>query len=129
MTKTALDLTPAEWRNYRLSEALENRERKADNRIELHRREAWGVAARAAQLLREEFGAQKVVVFGSLIHEKGFSHWSDIDLAAYGIPVERFYSAVADVTGLSSKFKVDLVDVDDCRPTLKKIIKKEGREI
>ena len=129
MTKTALDLKPAEWRNYRLSEALENRKREVENGIELRRREAWAVAARAAQLLREEFGAQKVVVFGSLIHERGFCRCSDIDLAAYGIPVERFYSAVADVTGLSSTFKVDLVDVNDCRPTLKKIIEKEGREL
>ena len=84
MTKTALDLTPTEWGNYRLSEALENREREADPGIELRRRKAWFVAERAAQLLREQFGAQRVVVFGSLAHEKGFGRWSDIDLAAWG---------------------------------------------
>ena len=87
------------------------------------------IAGTAAQLLRKEFGAQKVVVFGSLVHEKGFGLWSDIDLGAWGIPPEKFYSAVAAATGLSPFFKIDLVDVAECRPTLQKVIEKEGIEV
>ena len=129
MAKTALELTPVEWRRYRLSEAVERREKAKDVAVDVRKREAWGIAGTAAQLLRKEFGAQKVVVFGSLAHEKGFGLWSDIDLGAWGIPPEKFYSAVAAATGLSPFFKIDLVDVAECRPTLQKVIEKEGIEV
>jgi predicted nucleotidyltransferase len=129
MAKTALELTPVEMRRYRLSEAVERREKAQDTAVDVRKREAWDIAGTAAQLLRKEFGAQKVVVFGSLAHEKGFGLWSDIDLGAWGIPPEKFYSAVAAVTGLSSFFKVDLVDVAECRPTLQKVIEEEGIEV
>jgi predicted nucleotidyltransferase len=87
------------------------------------------VARRAAQVLRRRFGASKVIVFGSLAHEEWFSAWSDIDLAAWGIPPDRFYSAVAAITGLSSAFKVDLVDPETCRPTLRAAMEREGIEL
>ena len=117
-------------RRYRLSDAVERREKAQDTAaVDVRKREALSIAGTAAQLLRKEFGAQKVVVFGSLAHEKGFGLWSDIDLGAWGIPPEKFYSAVAAVTGLSSFFKVDLVDVAECRPTLQKVIEKEGIEV
>lgn len=129
MAKTALELTPIEWRRYRLSEAVERREKAQATAADVRKREAWAIAGTAAQLLRKEFGAQKVVVFGSLAHGKGFGLWSDIDLGACGIPPEKFYSAVAAVTGLSSFFKIDLVDVAECRPTLQKVIEQEGIEV
>jgi len=129
MAKTALELTPIEMRRYRLSEAVERREKEQDAAVDVRKREALIIAGTAAQLLRKEFGAQKVVVFGSLAHEKGFGLWSDIDLGAWGIPPEKFYSAVAAATGLSPFFKIDLVDVAECRPTLQKVIEKEGIEV
>jgi len=129
VAKTALELTPIEWRRYRLSEAIKSREKTHDVAVDARKREAWGIAGTAAQLLRKEFGAQKVVVFGSLAYEKEFGLWSDIDLGAWGIPPGKFYSAVAAVTGLSSFFKVDLVDVAECRPTLQKVIEEEGIEV
>lgn len=91
--------------------------------------EAWQVAAKAAAILKEQYGAQKVVVFGSLSDPTRFTQWSDIDLAAWGIPDERFYAAVGAVTGISKKFKVDLVDPEDCRPSLRRSIEREGVEL
>jgi len=129
MTKTALDLTPTEWRSYRLLEALKRREKEGDKGVELRKREAWSIARKAAELLRREFGAKRVVVFGSLVHEKGFTIWSDIDIAAWGIPPEEFYSSVAAVTGLSPLFKVDLIDFEECRPILRKVLEQEGIEV
>ena len=87
------------------------------------------LACEAAHVLREKFGAEKVILFGTLAQDEWFSPWSDIDLAAWGIVPESFYSAVAFVTGLSSSFKVDLVDIKECRPALKKVIEGEGIEI
>lgn len=77
--------------------------------------EAWRLARRAAALLKASFGAKKVVVFGSLAKRSLFTRWSDVDLAAWGIPDEQFYAAVGAATGLTTDFKVDLVDAQACR--------------
>ncbi len=58
-----------------------------------------------------------------------FILWSDIDLAAWGIPPQRFYEAVADITGLSGEFQVDLVDPRSCQPTLHQDIVEEGMDL
>ena len=83
----------------------------------------------AGDLLRRRFGATRVVVFGSLAHREWFTLWSDIDLAAWGIPPDSFYRAVAVVTGLSTEFEVELVAPEDCQPTLRRAIEQEGVEI
>ena len=71
-------------------------------RLQRRRRQAWRVARQAAELLRNQYDADKVVVFGSLVRDDWFTPWSDIDLAAWGIPPDRFYGAVAAVMGLSA---------------------------
>ncbi len=129
MAKTALDLTPKEWQSYQPSKAFEHREKQTAPVVETRLQLAWDLAKQAAKLLKNEFGAKKVFVFGSLAYEQGYSPWSDIDLAVLGIPAKHFYSAVAAVTSLSSSFKLDLVDLDDCRSSLQKAIEEEGCEI
>lgn len=89
-------------------------------------RDAWDVAEKAAQLLKNEYDAKRIVVFGSLAHRSWFTRWSDIDLAAWDIPDDRFYAAVGVVTGLSARFKVDLVDAASCQSSLRKAIEDEG---
>jgi predicted nucleotidyltransferase len=120
MGKTALDLTREEWRAYRPgdqpggTQGWERWER------------AWRVARAAAKVLHEQFCATRVVAFGSLAHRDAFTLWSDIDLAAWGISPGAFYRAVAVVTGISPEFKVDMVAPEDCRPTLRHAIEREG---
>jgi predicted nucleotidyltransferase len=125
MTRTALDLSPREWQAYRPGRTAENQPTQTERR----RRQAWRVARKAAQLLREQYDASKVALFGSLIHDAWLTPWSDIDLAAWGIPPERFYGAVAAVTGLSSTFKIDLIDPDACRSSLQATVEREGVEL
>ena len=79
--------------------------------------------------MRQQFGAKKVVIFGSLARKEDFTSWSDIDLAAWGIATDDFYLAVAAVTGLSFDFQIDLVDPTICRDTIKSIIQRHGIEI
>jgi predicted nucleotidyltransferase len=86
-------------------------------------------ARKAADLLRREFGANGVFVFGSLARRGEFTPWSDVDLAAFGIPPSRFFEAVGAVTGLSSEFKVDLVDIDTCPLSMREAIETEGKSI
>ena len=97
--------------------------------LEKRRVKALEMAQKASFLLRQRYGAKRVVIFGSLARAKSFSVWSDIDLAAWGIAPDKFFSAVADVTGLSPDFKIDLVDPDTCREAIKNSIQKYGVEI
>jgi len=91
--------------------------------------QGWEVACTVAHLLRERFGARRVVAFGSLAHRAWFTPWSDIDIAVWGIPAHQFYQAVAAVTGISPDFEVDVVDAEDCSMSLRRIIESEGKEL
>lgn len=93
------------------------------------RRRALLTARKAAKLLHSEFGAREVLVFGSLARHGGFTSWSDIDLAARGIPPAFFFEAVGAVTGLSAEFKIDLVDLDTSSPSLQEAIEAEGKAL
>ena len=123
MTRTALALTPEQWLAYR--PRRRTNEEQAAERWE----RAWEMARTAATLLRDKFGASRIVVFGSLTRRAWFTPWSDIDLAAWGIPPDAFYRAVALVTGLSAEFEVDLVAPEDCRPALRQAIMQEGVDL
>jgi len=123
MTRTALDLTFEELLSYRPDKKLDNPQ--ATKRQE----QAWELAHVAARLLRERFGATRVVVFGSLAHHNWFGPWSDIDLAAWGIPKHQFYRAVAAVTGISRDFQVNLVDAKGCRLPVEQSIEREGIDV
>lgn len=87
--------------------------------------EAKIVAGRIARDLGARYGARKVILFGSLARGDQGALF-DIDLAVKGISPARFFEAVAFVTGLSRKWKVDLVDVDDCEAPLRDMIEQEG---
>ena len=84
------------------------------------------VAAEAADLLKHEFRATQVVLFGSLMHPERFHPSSDIDLAVAGLPPLDYFVAVAKLQDLSV-FKVDLVRLERCPPGLKVAIETEGR--
>ncbi len=124
---TTLKVTPAEMAVYRATA----RRRWEQEQQELTQRQerAWELARQVATLLREQFGATRVVVFGSLAHQAWFSPCSDIDLAAWGIPADRFYRAVAAVISISPDFKVDLVDPEDCQLAVRRAIEREGIDL
>jgi predicted nucleotidyltransferase len=94
---------------------------------ERRRNLAWEMARRAASLLREQFGASRVMLFGSLAQGRSFSRWSDLDLAAWGLQPDDYFVAVARLHDLSPEFKVDLVAMEHCRPDLQRAILGEGR--
>lgn len=129
MNKTALELSPQEWRRYHPASALELYKKQNVSQIQQRKQRAWQVARQAAQMLRDEFGANKVAVVGSLAHEAWFTAWSDIDLAAWGIPPERFYAAAGAVAELTLEFKIDLIDYETAQPMLREAIERDGREL
>ena len=106
------------------------RKREEEHRkLLLRETRAWGVARSAAVLLKERFGATKVVIFGSLVHKGSFTRWSDVDIAAWGISPEDTFRAIGAVLEVATDIEVNLVDVGTCRPSLLTIIEEEGLEI
>jgi len=107
------------------------RRRQAQEEQETTRRRerAWVLTRQAATLLREQFGATRVVVFGSLAHEETFTPWSDVDIAAWGIRPEDTLRAVGTILDLDAEIEVNLVDVNTARPSLLDTIEREGVEL
>lgn len=125
MAKTALELTPEELTKYSLKP--KRRQNLAQKKQLMAR--AMRQAKIAATLLKREFGATRVVLFGSLAHRLWFTQWSDIDLAAWGIASNDFYRAAGAVSDLPSEFKIDVVDPETCRPTVRAEIDEDGIEL
>jgi len=125
---TALEMKPEEWRKFKPGRKIATRAAQTKY-LEERRAKGLELAKKASFLLRQRYGAKRVVVFGSLARTKAFSAWSDIDLAAWGIAPDKFFSAVAAVTGLSPDFKIDLVEPDTCREAMRDSIQKHGIEI
>jgi uncharacterized protein len=90
---------------------------------------AWQVARHAAARLRDEFGARRVLVFGSLVAGARFSATSDVDLAVEGIAPDRFWSAWASLDYIESPFEIDLVAIEFAPPKLCTAIESEGVEV
>ncbi len=122
-----VDLSPEKLTIYR---AAAHKRRRQD-RAELNRRreKAWQIARQAAQLLREQFKVSRVVAFGSLTRESGFTRWSDVDIAAWGIAPEDTFRAIGAVMDLGVEIPVNLVDVNTARPSFLTVIERDGVEL
>ena len=105
-------------------------QRDAEHRAKLNQRfvSANRVAKLASNLLRQDFQAKQVILFGSLVSQNLFHVTSDIDLAVSGLTPLDYFSAVARLQDLST-FKIDLVRIESCKPSLKAVIQGEGQEI
>jgi predicted nucleotidyltransferase len=122
MAKTALDLTREEWKQYHPGRNIRT---WPPERREL----AWQQARQAARLLREQFGATRVVVFGSLAHNLWYSERSDIDMAVWGVAPQNYFKAVASVNTAAAGFEINLVDMATARPSMLKAVKREGVDV
>ena len=122
-SKTAIDMDPSMLEQYRPFKLYE----QGKSASSLYR-EALKVAKKISGELTKQFGAKRVVLFGSL-SRGDFSSGSDIDLAVWGIPAYDFFRAVAFACGISDVWKVDVVDAQDCSDTLRKVILEEGTEL
>lgn len=116
MSITAADLSNQQLKRYR---PFQGEKRPGSSS------EAKKLAVQIARGLAERYGARRVFLFGSLSRgDQGPAF--DIDLAVKGIPPAQFFKAVAFATGQSRKWKIDIVDIDDCGGVLRDIIEEEG---
>jgi predicted nucleotidyltransferase len=120
-----MDISPALLEKYRRSAREREAARKA--LISLRRERAWELAQQAASILKIEFGAKRVALFGSLLHPELYHTRSDIDLAVWD--VQHYFKAVARLIDLDPEIEFDLVPVEDARPGILALIEKEGVDI
>ena len=110
--------------------ATARRRRECEERDRAARWErAWEKARLAAKLLKQDFAATRVVVFGSLLRPGDFGRWSDVDIAAWGIVPEDTFRAMGAVMDLGKDIEMNLVDVNTCRESLLAVVEREGQEL
>ncbi|MFZ1401435.1 MAG: nucleotidyltransferase domain-containing protein [Candidatus Promineifilaceae bacterium] len=119
-----LNISPEQMAEYRATYKRRQAvaRQKLDERFDL----AWEIARRGAELLRSQFKAEKVVVFGSLTNRELFHIRSDIDLAVWGLPDKAYLRALGLLLDLSPEFSVDLVPFKDATGSLRQVIESEG---
>ena len=120
----AMTIAPEAMVRYRRSAVA--REMALRQEAERRREAAWSIARRAAYLLREEFGATRVIAFGSLAHNAWFGSQSDIDLAVEGIPAEAFWRAWCALDRLDPAVDIDLIAIEAASDSLRNEIVRQG---
>jgi len=124
---TAIKLTPEEIEVYRA--AARRRYEREQRELAQREKSAWELARRAATILRMQFGATRVMAFGSLVSGGCFTLWSDVDIAAWGLRLEDTFRAIGVVMDMSREIEINLVDVGACSPSLRATIEREGVEL
>ena len=120
----ALSIPPEQMQKYKRTAQARWQTQRAQQR--LRQQLAWQLARQAANLLKDEYDAERVVVFGSLTQADRFSARSDVDLAAWGLTAANWLRASAAVRDLSSQTELNLVDVACCLPELVAVIERDG---
>lgn len=121
------DLSPDKLEEYRLTAIRRQKVRVA--KVKARREKGWKLARKAAKILRQQYHAERVAVFGSLLHELRFTPWSDVDIAAWGIPPDQTFRAIGAVMDLDPSLEINLVDVNTCTPALLKAIEQEAMDL
>jgi predicted nucleotidyltransferase len=124
---TASELTPQQAAAYRT--AARHRWQGEQQELKQCQARAWELVRCAADLLKTRFGASRVVVFGSLVRENCFTPWSDVDIAAWGIPPRDIFRAIGALLELDPTIAVNLAPAESCRPALLTAIAQEGVEL
>jgi len=93
---------------------------------EMQQRQQKGlaVAYKCARILKEQFGAERVVLFGSLLDPERMWWGSDIDLAVWGLPEKDFLKAGAAIEH-GHDFAVDLVEAQHAKAHFGRGLSKE----
>lgn len=99
------------------------------DQLQERKEKAISEAKRLAKILKQDFGAEKVYLFGSLARPDGFHTRSDIDLAVQGLSPRKYYRAVSFLLDEAQDFQVDLIDLEECRETIRLRILEEGVEL
>lgn len=122
-----LKISPEKMARYRATARRREEERK--HQLAEHHKRAWAVAKQAASILKAQFGAERVVVFGSVRFPERFHERSNVDLAVWGIRERDFYRAVSRLLDIDPTISVDLIEGEYASPGLLQEIEREGETL
>lgn len=125
---TALELTPEELRRYRETLPRAPSEPVLTASEQLEREALLQRVAEAATLLKTQFGARRIVLFGSLAHNAWFVSDSDVDLAVEGLQGD-FWQAWRQVEEIIGNRQVDLIEIENASNSLQRTIRRYGVEL
>lgn len=100
-----------------VARVLAAREKRPQRLVQMKERQRQGleVARQCTQILKEKFGATRVVLFGSILNPERMTWRSDIDLAVWGLPEKDFFRAGAAIER-GHDFPIDLVEIQHAKP-------------
>ncbi|MBV9385121.1 MAG: hypothetical protein JOZ78_01700 [Chroococcidiopsidaceae cyanobacterium CP_BM_ER_R8_30] len=112
-----------------VSRVLAAQKQRPQQLAQMRERQQQGleVARKCARILKKEFGATKVVLFGSMLNPEQMWWGSDIDLAVWGLPEQDFFKAGGAIEH-GHDFSIDLVEVQHARPHILQAIE-QGMEL
>lgn len=88
--------------------------------LESRRRQARQAAEACTALLKSQFGAKRVILFGSLVGQGVWHDQSDLDLAVEGLDPADFFKAYSACSNLLPRdLDLDLVALEDVYPELR----------
>jgi uncharacterized protein len=100
-----------------IQEVLEARKNRPQFLVAMQERQKQGlkIARQCAKILKERFGAEKVILFGSLLDHQQMNWRSDIDLAVWGLPEKEYFKAVGILLDIAEDFSIDLMEVQHAK--------------
>lgn len=122
VARSRVVVTPAEAAAHWRALAREADRQGRARALELRRR-----LPRAVALLREQYRATRVVLFGSLATDRCHAN-SDVDLAVAGLMSERYFAALGDLMSIFQA-PVDLVEIEQAPASLRERIDSEGESL
>jgi predicted nucleotidyltransferase len=126
---TALELTRAGWQPYLVAAG----QHATSSPLTASQRAARQTLLRkvrlAATLLKSQYGARRVVLFGSLAHRGWFTPDSDVDLAVEGVSSADYWRAWRAAEEAIGDRQVDLIDLADASSSLRRAIQRYGVEL
>ncbi len=123
----AFNISPEKMAEYRAGARRREAARQAE--IDARFALAWEAAHEGAEILKSQFQAEKVVVFGSLLNRELFHQRSDVDLAAWGIREEQYLAALGRLSKVSSEISIDLICVEEAPERLYQRIITNGKAL
>ena len=126
---TALELGPKGWKKYR----------PRPEKISLHSGvasvqddvtdELFKRAKEIGRILKNQLGARRVILLGSLMHLGWFGPESDVDFAVQGLEWKEFCKAWRIAEDLIGDRPVDLIDLDTVGESMMRAIERYGEEL
>ena len=128
---TALELTPAEREQY--IQALRQHANAFDEPLSAVDQQAHDEllerVRRVADGIKKQYGARRVILFGSLAHGAWFHPDSDVDLAVEGLEDSAYWDAWGLAEKIINDRNVDVIDLATASRSLKKAIERYGVEL